>query len=282
MVDVHYTNHNGETFILNGDGLTFVDDMPLHEYEWDYTLTNRVTGMGGMAGNFARWPREFSFEIRMRGFARQQFLAQANRLHAVADADCVAETPGRLYVDGQYMTCFLAVGGGVPSHPKTGNFATREVTVLAVEPYWCTEVTTIINPAADTTDTTGKKYNYNYAYRYGTGLSAGSIYNEHYAPAPAIITVFGPASNPSIIIGGNTYAVDVVLTATDYLVIDQTTHQIYIVTENGARTDVFNSRDKVHDIFTPIAVGESAVVYGGEYAIQITLVQQRSELLWTE
>lgn len=279
---IRYINHNGIEFVLNGDGLTFVDDMQLHSYDWSYTLTNRVTGMGGIASNFARWPKEFSFEIRMRGFSKEQFLEQANRLHSVTDVDCVDGKPGRLYVGSQYMKCFLAVSGGAPTHPKTGNFATREVTVLAVEPFWCNEVTTMINPASGEPDDTGKKYNYNYAYRYGTGLSAGSVFNEHYAPAPAIITVFGAASNPSIIIGGNTYAVDTILTASDYMVIDQVNHEIYKVAENGARTNLFNSRNKAYNIFAPIATGESAIVYSGEYAIQITLVQQRTELLWTE
>ena len=390
---IKYINHNGTEFVLNGDGLTFVDDMPLHSYEWSYTLTNRVTGMGGIASNFARWPRTFNIEVRLRGYSKQQFIDQVNALHSVIDVDCVDEQPGRLYVDDQYMVCYLGVAGGTPTHPKTGNFAMLELTVLAVEPYWCTEATTRLgangsgeaiqvtwdniyihaSTAADTTlltrigtidfipmendhvysvtvpdglmytvrfysgqtqstylsslsgwqtetvsvtkndgnyfrvyvrneentnmdisegnnviildstyDSTGKKYNYNYGYRYGTGLSAGSIINDHYAAAPAIIKIYGPASNPNIIIGNNTYNVNVILTATDYLVIDQVTHEIYKVAENGTRTNVFNSRNKAYDIFKPIAVGENHVVYSGEYSIEITMVQQRSELLWTE
>lgn len=281
-MNIKYQNHNGIEFVLQGDGLTFVDDMPMHQYEWNYTLLNRVSGMGGAASNFARWPRTFNIEVRLRGFTKQQFLDQVNTLHSVIDVDCVDEQPGRLYVDDQYMTCFLGVAGGTPTHPKTGNFATLELTVLAVEPYWCTEITTRIDPAGSTTDTTGKKYNYNYAYRYGTGMSAGTIYNNHYSAAPAVISIFGPASNPSIIIGGNTYAVNVILTATDYLVIDQIAHEIYTVAENGTRTNVFNNRNKAYDIFKEIPTGENQVVYSGEYSIEITLVQQRSELLWTE
>lgn len=390
---IKYINHNGTEFVLNGDGLTFVDDMPLHSYEWSYTLTNRVTGMGGIASNFARWPRTFNIEVRLRGYSKQQFIDQVNALHSVIDVDCVDEQPGRLYVDDQYMVCYLGVAGGTPTHPKTGNFAMLELTVLAVEPYWCTEATTRLGAngsgeaidvtwdrisipngtgadvssttrigitefipienghvytvtvpdgmmyafrfysgqtnstfisgdtqwrtepygvtvsngnyfrfyarytnsgtitadagnnivALDNTyDATGKKYNYNYGYRYGTGLSAGSIINDHYAAAPAIIKIYGPASNPNIIIGNNTYNVNVILTATDYLVIDQVTHEIYKVAENGTRTNVFNSRNKAYDIFKPIAVGENHVVYSGEYSIEITMVQQRSELLWTE
>ena len=391
---IKYVNHNGTEFVLNGDGLTFVDDMPLHSYEWSYTLTNRVTGMGGIASNFARWPRNFTIEVRLRGYTKQQFVDQINTLHSVIDADCVDEQPGRLYVDDQYMVCFLAVAGATPVHPKTGNFATVELTVLAVEPYWCTEETTrlvadgsgepievtwqqkVINTtgadgsASDTRistqnyiqveqgyvysvtcptgmlmslrfysgntadtftsgdgtnwytgtkyiteydanyfrtnirktgnaeisasegnnvviakmqyDATGKKYNYNYGYRYGTGMSAGNIINDHYAAAPAVIKIYGPASNPNVIIGGNTYNVNIILTATDYLVIDQVTHEIYKVAEDGTRTNAFNNRNKAYDIFQPIAVGENQVVYSGDYSIEITLVQQRSELLWTE
>lgn len=279
---VYYENSAGQQFPIYGDGLTYIDPMELHTWEWSYSLSNRITGMGGDASYFARHPRTFDLELRMRGMNHDQFLQQMNTLHDVTEADIVGGSPGRLYVDDQYLVCYLAVSGSKPEHLKTSNFAVRTVTVLAVEPYWCTPVEIVINPLNNqASNDNGKKFNLRYAYRYGTGISGNKIINNHYAAAPAIIQFFGPATNPSIIIAGVNYGASVTLTATDRLVIDQITHKIYTVSETGVKTSVFNKRYKAYDVFAPIPVGESSVSFGGDYVVQVTMIQQRSELKWT-
>lgn len=290
-MNVRYENHAGASFTLYGDDLGFIDPMQLHTWAWSYDLANRVTGYGGAADGFARWPRTFELELRMRGYTRAQFLARMNDLLAVADADNIAGQPGRIIVTGrdgssQYLRCFLAVAGAQPEHPRMSNFATRGVTVLAVEPYWITEQPFNIyagsNEGPGSTD--GKKYNYKYGYRYGTGLGARTIINSHYAATPVRITVFGPASNPSVTIGGNVYAVTVTLIAGERLIIDPLApvNKIYVINETGDITNVFDSRDKAHDIFAPVQPGENDIIYSGDYDLTLTLIQQRSELAWTE
>lgn len=279
---IRYENSQGRSFVLYGDGLTFVDPMELHTWEWDYSLSNRITGMGGDASDFSRHPHTFDLELRMRGMNRNEFLQQVNTLHDVTETDMVNGEPGKLYVDDQYLVCYLAVSGHKPEHPKNSNFMTRTVAVLAVEPYWCTPVSVTVNPSTNQqTNVNGKKFNLKYSYRYGTGLSGTTIINNHYSAAPAIIQFFGPAANPSITIAGVTYGVDVTLTATDRLVIDQIRHKIYTVSESGVKTSVFNSRNKAYDIFAPIPVGSNSIIYSGDFVVQVTMIQQRSELRWT-
>lgn len=281
-MNIYYENSNGQTVTLLGDGLTFIDVMDLYTWEWSYSLSNRITGYGGDASDFARYPRTFEMELRMRGMSKEDFLRQVNTLHDVTEADMIACNPGRLYVDDQYLTCYLAVAGAKPTHPKNSNFMTRNVTVLAVEPYWCTPIQITINPSTDVqTNDNGKKFNLKYSYRYGTGVSGSTIINDHYAAAPAIIQFFGPAANPSITIAGVTYGVNETLTATDRLVIDQIKHKIYKVSETGIKTNAFDSRNKAFDIFAPIPVGSNTIVYSGDFVVQITMIQQRSELRWT-
>lgn len=281
-MNIFYQNSAGAKFTLLGDGLTFIDPMELHTFEWDYSLSNRVNGLGGTASYFSRFPHTFDLELRMRGMSHEEFLRQVNTLHDVTEADVIANAPGRLYVDDQYLVCYLAVSGDKPKHPRNSNFMTREVTVLAVEPYWCTPVQVIINPTTDEpSNEHGKKFNLKYAYRYGTGLSGNTIINTHYASAPAIIEFYGPIANPSIIIAGNTYGVNTILTATDRLVIDQIAHTIKVISESGAATNAFNLRNKSYDIFAPIPVGSHQITYSGEFVVSVTMIQQRSELRWT-
>lgn len=280
---VRYVNHAGAEYVLQGDGLSFVDVSPLFAFSWSYGLANRLNGMGGKASSFARDPRTVSLTVRVRGFTREQFLERMNTLHAVSDADNLAEMPGRLYVGDQYMVCFLAVAADAPAAARNGNYCTMPITVLAERPFWCNEKTYTFNPSAGELeeDETGKKYNLRYPYRYGSGLAITNIKNTHYAACPAIITIYGPCANPAVSIGNNIYNVDVTLASSQRLVIDGTENEIYTVGSDGTITSVFNRRNKAYDIFKPVPVGETNVLYSGEYLMTITLVEQRSQLKWT-
>lgn len=278
---IYYVNHNGERFTLHGDGLCYMDPTPLRAFAWNYQIVNYLGGLGGEAYGFGRGVRSVQATVRMRGFSPAEFASQMNRFLAVADADNIAGKPGRLYIGNQYLRCYLAVAGEIDNNTRFSNFAHREITILAVNPYWITEVTTVFNiKTEDTEDRTGKKFDLKYPYRYGTGLAGGHLINTHYAECPAIITVYGPASAPSIIIGGNAYSVDVTLTQSQRLVIDQTTREIYTATESGGKVNAFDKRDKTNNIFAPIPMGDSQVIYDGSFKFSITLIQQRSEPKW--
>ena len=280
--DMYYINAKGERFTLNGDGYTYTDPQPLRSFSWDYSVSNRLNGYGGRASGFARRPRTIELEVRMRGEVGNiaDFKTRMNRFHAVADADCIDETPGRLYVGSQYITCYLAVSGSIDNNASFTWYAYRKVTVLAVEPYWCTDVTTIYNVKDSTQDTTGKKFDLRYPYRYNTGLSSSVLLNTHYASCPAVITIYGPTSNPAVVINGVIYNVDVQVGASERLVIDQTSSEIYTVNSAGQKTNVFGKRNKEYDIFGRIPAGEIPISYDGTFKMAITLVKQRSELEW--
>ena len=282
--NVYYVNSQNQRFTLSGDDLTFLDVLPLYSFDWDYTVTNRPSGMGGTASGFSRFPREIALELRMRGRSREQFLSQMNTLAAVADVDALNETPGRLYVDGQYMAGFLAVSGSVSSNPRNASFATQDIRFLSTEPYWCTEKVVRLYKTDDEpvqADDMAKKFNLRNPYHYTRrAYTAIDLDNTHYAPAPMRITVAGPITNPAITIAGTVYQVNVTVLETEQLVIDQTTHEIYKVTAGGVRTSVFNSRNKSYDIFKPLATGASALTYSGEFDAQIAIIEQRSQLRW--
>lgn len=278
---IKYVNHRNQTFVLQGDGLSFVDAAALYSYSWSWAENQRPGGMGGTASQFARSPRTFALELRQRGFTDAQYKQQMNTLHAVTEVDTLEEQPGRLYIGDEYMRCYLGVGGSVKEAPRLGNWAVRELTVLTTEPWWSREVTTIVQAEEDTSDTTGKKYNLRYPYRYGGGSGTATVNNAHYAAAPAVITVYGPANGPSFTLAGIIRAVDVNVLASERLVIDQIARTIRKIGSTGAVTDCFNLRDKRYDIFAPVPPGENLLVSGGDYKITVTLIQQRSEPTWS-
>ena len=281
MPVVKYQNHNGESVVLHGDGVSFMDLNTLRSYKWSFSTSNRPNGMGGIASNFARRPLEKTIRVSSHTGTLDALHALENRIQAVSEPDIIDEEAGRLYVGDQYITCFIS-GGNPVDYVKAGRYAEVEFTLLIVEPYWCTETVTVFNKATNgASDTTAKKFPLRFPYRFTTGYANAKLNNLHYAECPMIITIYGPVQNPSITIGDTIYNVSSQVATGSRLVIDQTRHSIDIVNSIGEKTSVFNSRNKNYDIFKALPAGENSVQHSGDFKFSVSVVQQRSGLRWT-
>lgn len=281
MPIVRYQNHNGESVTLHGDGISFMDLNVLRSYKWNYNTSNRPNGMGGTASGFARNPVLKTISVGSHTGSLKELHDLENRIHAVAEPDVIANEPGKLYVGDQFIVCYI-VEGSPSDYVIAGNYAQVQFGLLAVEPYWCTETTTVFNiDTSGSTDTTAKKFPLRFPYRFSTGYANSKLNNLHYAECPMIITIYGAVQNPSLIIAGNTYNVTSQVASGSRLVIDQTRHTIEIVNSTGGRTSVFNSRNKAYDIFKPLPPGENSVQHGGTFKFSISVIQQRSGMQWT-
>ena len=284
MHNLRYVNANNMTVQLNDESSSWTRLDTLRSYKWDYATTQRPSGAGGKASGFGRWPKEATIKTSITCTTREALNEWQNSLQSVTEPDVLNETPGRLYIDDQYMTCYI-VAAETEEYNLPGCFAIVKYTVLAVEPYWCTEVSYMFGTYDnEEIDTTGKKYNLRYPYRYGTGLAQTTINNKHYAACPAIITMYGntpTVTNPYVTINNIIRQVNVSLLGTERVVINQLEHTIYKVNSSGAKSNVFNSRNKNFDIFAEIPAGEVQFSYPGTFKVEITLIQQRSMPKWT-
>lgn len=281
MPIVKYQNHDGESIVLHGNGISFMNLNPLREYEWDFSTSNRPNGMGGIASGFARRPIQRTIKVSTHCDSINALHEFENRLHAITEPDVIAENAGKLFVGDQYITCFIVKGRAV-DYVIAGHYAEVELDLLIVEPYWCTETTSVFNIADNgASDTTAKKFPLRFPYRFTTGYANSKLNNLHYAECPMIITIYGPTQNPSIEIAGNIYNVNAQIATGSRLVIDQTKHTIEIVNSIGQKTSVFNNRNKAFDIFKALPSGENTVQHGGTFKFSVSVIQQRSGLRWT-
>ena len=274
---IKYVNSAGTTLLLN-DGNYFVNANDLRDFEWSYTVQNRPNGYGGRVVRFARPAMEKSVTIGICG-TETQFLARANALHALTEIDMLANVPGKLYINDQYLLCYMATSSELGMFSRNGNFCEKTLKILAVEPYWCTETTQIFVAGGSTGLTGSKRYTGRYPYRYESNYSNVTLYNTHYAACPMKITVYGAATNPSISIAGHTYAITVTLSSGERVEINQVDRTIQKITNTGVHTSLFDLRDKTNDIFQYCPAGTSAVSFSG-INFDIVIVKQRSEPEW--
>ena len=275
---IEYFNANGTSISLNTPPY-YVAGHDLRSYAWEYNAVNRPSGYGGRV-SFSRPVQERVISLGIRGNTPAEFNTNALALMALTEPDILAGTPGKLYLGNQYLTCFLSVSSAINWHSRRGNWVSKDIKLVVTEPFWHTEATQkflkgVPDPVED-----GKKYDLRYPYRYIASTSSGVITNDHYAPSPMIITIYDVAVNPSITIGGNVYAVDATIAATQRIIIDQLKRTVISMTAGGSVTNLFDYRDKDNDIFAYIEPGINTVVYTGDFSFDITIIQQRSEPTW--
>lgn len=278
---IKYRNSKGEEIRLDAQGF-YADEGTLRDFIWDYSYTPFPDGSGGSVSQFSREGSTHSFNVSAHAFTNSEMIALLNNLHNVTEYDIRQRTAGKLWLDNQYITCYL-VASEIANKARRVNFVTKKLTILPVIPFWCMDETKnfMIGGNSDVS-ADAKRYNGRYPYRYGSGYSQETLDNTvGNWSTPMIITIYGAATNPSINIGGHQYALNVTLQANERAIIDQLHKKIYKIGTTGATTNLFNNRDKTNDIFLFAPVGMVSVLYNGDYSFDITLVHQRSEPLWT-
>ncbi len=279
MRGIYFENHLGELVRFDADGLR-VKASDLRSFAWEYAIQKRPNGNGGKVTRFSHGPQSKSLTIVSRGTTRQKCLDQLNELHAITEKDMADNKSGKLWLDGQYLNCFLGVESEIEEMTTSFHFARKRLTVLATEPFWCTEVNQRFLAGDSEAISGGKKYNLRYPYRFGTGYSNKTLYNDHYTVSPCVITIYGPAVNPSLQIGSHQYGVNVTLQDGQRLEINQKSQTIVKIDEDGTITNCFDNRVKTSDLFQPVPPGPVSVQYAGEWDFDITLVYRRSEPQW--
>lgn len=277
---IRYENSAGETIRLDRQGF-YADEGMLRDFVWDYNYSGYPDGSGGTVSKFSRHEQTKTFDVSAHAYTRAELDALLNRLHNVTEYDVRKRVPGKLWLNQQYISCYV-ISSEIVNKSFRAFFVTKKLTILPAIPYWCIEETkNFIAGGATSASPDAKRYNGRYPYKYGTGYSQTTLDNTVGSwETPMIITIYGEAVNPSLSIGGNQYALNTTLAANERAVIDQLHKKIYKIGTTGIETNIFNTRDKSTDIFKFAPVGMVSVLYNGDYSFDITLIHQRSEPLW--
>lgn len=274
--EISYVNNLGETLDLYGGGIWCESD-ELDNWEWaDKTLNGRTAGL-------YREQRTIPFNLIIVGRTEQHGLELRNALFEIMEKDAIAAEPGRLYIDGWYLKC-IAVSSRKDLHWLTDMAAKCELGLLTDDPVWTKEHSFSMPKDGDGT---GLNFPYNFPYNFaGSSKEASYINNPGIMGAPVRMTVYGPASNPYVIVGKNRYEIEAEVKSGGKLVIDGIEKTITLYDEYGNAENAFSKRRGVQRqgsgsyVFQPVAPGENLVSWDGSFACDVVLFEQRSERRW--
>lgn len=264
---VRYVNHNGTEVNLNKEPYKMlVSD--LLDYEWEVSTTsNRIVGFGYTV-------REKALNIDVHRSKSAGARENMNALTEIFETDILSGIPGRLYINDQYMTCYIK--SSEKDNWGADQIIQCEYGIITDFPFWITE-TEFSFKISDITSTDNKRYPYKYPYRYANGMNNTYIINPHFTEANFKLRIYGPVVNPQVGIGGYPYLVNIMLEKGEYLEINSMKETVEKVAVNGERESVFHNRAKKKSIFKKVPPGKQEIVWPGTFYFDLLIYEERSE-----
>jgi hypothetical protein len=273
-INVKYIGKGGEISFNQPPYLALKHDFT--SYAWSYLGSPLLNGKGSEIDKFLRESKVHPLIL----LVKDDSLAETvNHLSDVFEQDVAAMTPGKLYVNDEYLQCYI-VASSKDNFNKRGNYVEIELSVLAPQPVWVREVKMSFYPGHGDLSADSKAYANAYPYAYTGGGVVNVVENDSLHPSPAVITIYGYVENPSIKIGDHTYLISGTIQADERVVIDQFERTVVKVFNNGQTENWFGRRGKAENIFTPIEPGDQSLIMSGSFGVDVNLYIERSEPRW--
>lgn len=266
-----YTNHLNQT-IEFGSGGIFLNDSEFYDYEWLYDSDyNEIT-------NFHKGVTKKNATIIIAA-NEEEGLNIRNRIYEVFERDILAETPGKLEINGYYTSCYFNASKKSNYYYCNG-YMVLTVNIISDSSDWITEKEFMFLKNDATQDDKKKEYEYSYPYTYSSYAQSNSVVNPFFVESDFRLRIYGDVTNPSITIGSHVYQINTSIEKGQRVEIDSNKRTIKLIKQNGSIENRFWEADKKSYIFEKIPTGENAVQYDGTFGFDLILLDRRSEPGW--
>ncbi len=267
---LQYRNHMGEVIDFGKSGI-FVSANDLHDYSWTVSQKN------GKISSFKRDVANRSLPVTIFCQTPEDGVAARNRLLEVAEKDVLAKKPGKIIIGDYYYKCYIT-GSKKSQYLSSRRRMEAALTPTSDEPYWVRENLQSFRKGYSAI---GLDYPHDYSFEYTSPFSQANLVNTDFTASNFRMIIFGPCSEPTVYVSGHAYAVNCDAELGEYITIDSVDKTVTKTAIDGTITNVFNLRGRDSYIFEKIGAGTNTVVWDGDFGIDITLMEERSEPKWT-
>lgn len=261
MIKAYYENSKGEVLWLTKAPFRTV------EADW-FDSTWEETDSG--------YEKEITIDVFGK---RKEFVQNMEMLYRIISVDAETGKYGRLYVNDTFLPCQIY------KTKKTGwkgyVYTEVELTFLAPELSWITVLKKIFYPQTEPTTESGLDFPTDFPFDFVNEKRGSSSFEiSHIIPSDFKMTVYGPCTNPKILINGHPYEVRTTLERNEYVIIESAEQTVYKYLANGTVSNLFNERGYEYSIFEKIPSGLVRVNWAGTYGIDLDIFLERREAAW--
>ena len=210
---------------------------------------------------------------------REQFAANMEHLYSIIAVDAEEGTYGRLYVNDTFLRC--RIQASKKSNWKGYVYSEVELTFIAPELSWVTEVTRQFFLRSEASGPSGLDFPYDHPFDFADedlGVATWEI--DHVRSSEFQMTVYGPCTNPYVLINNHAYAVYTDLEDGEHLIIDSRSSSVYKYLSNGTVENLFHGRGLADSVFETIPSGLLRINWSGAFGFDLTLYLERREARW--
>lgn len=273
LEQLKYKNHLGEVFEFGKDGI-FVDKGTLRDYQWT------VKKKGNRIGALTTAVNNRTLPVVIFCKSEEEGIAARNRLHEVVEKDVLAMQYGKIIIGDFYFRCYVTKSQK-KNYLNSKRVMQVTLTLTTDQPQWVRENKfSFLFGQGERVEGQNLDHPYDFPCDYAFVPGENKVYNPSIAGAEFQMVIYGACDCPTVYIGNHAYTVNCTVGENEYLTIDSQTKKIYITHNNGETTNVFRHRDRVSYIFEKIPAGNTTVSWTGDFGVDITLFEERSEPKW--
>lgn len=272
-VNLRYVASSGRSYNLRSDTLRTGAGANFHDWKWNASAVK--LRYGERVSAFTRPAAVYEATLSLFGAPESQ-QAQLEALHDDFELDVRNMTPGRLMWNDYYIECFATQS---KTKPNDNNIIVdNEVSFYCPYPFWIKEETKNFFPQTGGTGALFLDYPYDYPYDYYPGDSGSVIWYTNFPFSSDFrMVIYGPATNPRVIINGHGYQIFDVLEASEHVIIDSKRGTVTKTTASGQSTNAFDLRNKEESVFDQLPAGALTISWSGTFGFDLTLYEERSE-----
>lgn len=269
-----YKNHFNEVFEFGKNGI-YVDMNDLHDYEWTVTKkNNKISSL-----DYAVSKRTLPVIIICK--TEEEGIAARNKLFEIVEKDALSMQHGQIIIGDYYFKCFVTKSQK-SEYLTSKRYMKVKLTLTTDFPFWVKESTFVFRKQGGALKGGHNfDFNFDYPFDYFSGLDRKDFFNTGFAGTNFRMIIFGACSNPVVYVNGHAYQVNCDVALGEYLTIDSVNKTITLTAIDGSKTNKFNLRNRDSYVFEKIKPGTNTVTWEGDFGVDITLLEERSEPKWT-
>lgn len=270
MIEVKYVNSKNESLSFFADKM-IVSDGSFHKRKWtvsdDEITKDAVT---------------YNLTLTLRGLLRER-KQMLNKLCDLFEIDNYAEKQGKLYFGEYYIFC------NISSSTTQINSVSSSRTDVVLEVYckeqkWIKEEKYHLNKRTKSSylsEDRNLEYEYDYPYDYYLNTDGSvNIKNNNISSCDFEMIIFGPCSQPRILVNDMPIQIFCDVLDREYIKIDSRSNTVYKYNLYGKEENIYDLRLKQSSIFSKIPSGNIHFIWSGGFSFDITLYKERSEPEW--
>lgn len=279
MKDIYYVNSKGiKLNLLESPYMLQTGEFFDYNWKFDYKSTSLN---GAEITNFKKEVEERNATLSIINFGKGSYEAAIDKFFETTEYDVIHKKPGRLYFGESYISCYI-IASKKTEWESCSSLLDNEIKILIPYPYWVREEYMELYPWDSGRGATsiGLQYPYEYEYEYASQHNLQYLQNNSFSESNFQMEIFGPAINPYVRIAGHLYDVTTTIYENEYVVINSRSRTIVKHKNNGETENLFHYRNRDEYIWQKIPSGRQVITWPGNFGVNITLFDERSEPLW--